>query len=150
MLTGELPAGSRQKAEGLLFTVFPVLGVWKDRLIVDFNGDSRAVGKSAVYHNLYPKQAVLEAEAPLRIKTYKVDMQARSLGWLMDVQQYRRLTDLANFRRLVAIRGEIMVQGWGESGDALAGLPLEVRAGKAEIPKGLGGCFEATGSPQWQ
>lgn len=128
---------------------------------VDFNGVARAVGKSALYHNLYPKAAVLVAGEPLQIKTRKVNMQTRSLAWLMDTLQglpqvylmgelwidaaqaptvedlelyhpvtwsgergrlhYARPADLANFRRLVAIRGEVMVQGWGESGVAAGG-----------------------------
>ena len=159
----------------------PVLGVWKDGLIVDYHGDSRAVGKSAVHHNLYPKQAVLVAGAPLAIKSRKVAMAGRSLGWLMDTLNglpelyllgelwidaaqappvedlelyhpvtasgervrlhYARPADLTNYRQLVAIRGEVIVQGWGESGAALAGLPLDARAVRGEVPKGLRGLF---------
>ena len=161
--------------------VCPVLGTWKDGLIIDFNGQSRAVGKSALNHNLYPTAAVLEPGAPLDIQTRKVDMQGRSLGWLMDalagqknlyllgelwvdsdqppqvedialyhpVQgsgdrvrlHYARPEDLAGYRRLVAIRGEVMIQGWGETGPVLASLPLGTQAVKVELPKGLQGLF---------
>ena len=159
----------------------PVLGAWKDGLIVDFNGESRAVGKNALHHNLYPKTAVLEAGAPLAIQTRRVDMKARSLGWLMDALQghphlylmgelwidagkqplvedleryhpvtwsgdqvrlhYARPADLAAYRRLVAIRGEIVIQAWGASGAELASLPLEARPVKVELPRGLRGLF---------
>lgn len=159
----------------------PVLGVWKDGLIIDYHGGARAVGKSAVNHNLYPKQAVLVAGAPLQIQSRKVAMAGRSLAWLMDTLKglpelyllgelwidaaqappvedlvlyhpvtasgervrlhYARPADLANYRRLVAIRGEVIVQGWGESGAALAGLPLDARAVRGEVPKGLRGLF---------
>ena len=52
---------------------------------------------------------------------------------------YARPADLANFRRLVAIRGEVLVQGWGESGEALAELPLDAKVARKEIPKELRG-----------
>ena len=161
--------------------VCPVLGTWKDGLIIDYQGQSRAVGKSALNHNLYPTAAVLLPGAPLDIQTRKVDMQGRSLGWMMDalagqpdlyllgelwvdadqppqveditlyhpVQgsgdrvrlHYARPEDLAGFRRLVAIRGEVMIQGWSATGQGLAGLPLGVQAVKVALPKGLQGLF---------
>lgn len=161
--------------------VCPVLGTWKDGLIVDFNGQSRAVGKSSLNHNLYPTAAVLQPGAALDIQTRKVDMQGRSVAWLMDALagqrdvyllgelyidadqtppvedlelyhpvtgsgsrvrlHYARPEDLANHRRLVAIRGEIMLQGWGEAGEGLAALPLEATAVRVEMPKGLRGLF---------
>ncbi len=161
--------------------VCPVLGTWKDGLIVDFKGQSRAVGKSAVNHNLYPTAGLLQPGAPLDIQTRKVDMQGRSVAWLMDALagqrdvyllgemyidadqtppvedlklyhpvtgsgsrvrlHYARPEDLANHRRLVAIRGEDMLQGWGEAGQGLAALPLEAKAVRMEMPKGLQGLF---------
>jgi len=54
---------------------------------------------------------------------------------------YARPEDLAGYRRLVAIRGEVMIQGWGETGQALASLPLGTQAVKVELPKGLRGLF---------
>ena len=54
---------------------------------------------------------------------------------------YARPADLANFRRLVAILGEVLVQGWGEGGEALAALPLDAKVARKEIPKELRGLF---------
>ena len=54
---------------------------------------------------------------------------------------YARPADLAAFRRLVAIRGEFVIQAWGESGAVLASLPLEARPVKVELPRGLRGLF---------
>ena len=54
---------------------------------------------------------------------------------------YARPEDLGGVRQLVAIRGEVVVQGWGEAGQRLASLPLESKAVKVEMPKGLRGLF---------
>ncbi|ADE16977.1 membrane-bound metal-dependent hydrolase (plasmid) [Nitrosococcus halophilus Nc 4] len=61
----------------------PVLGVWQKGLIVLHQGQPRAVGKSQVHHNLYPTRAKLIEGEPLRVVSHKVEMQGRSLGWLL-------------------------------------------------------------------
>lgn len=62
----------------------PVLGAWQNGLIVEYNGKSRAVGKSETHHNLHPITAVLIKGEPLRVVTHRVDMKGRSLRWLVD------------------------------------------------------------------
>jgi inner membrane protein len=44
----------------------------------------RAVGKSQVHHNLYPTTAKLIEGKPLRVVSHKVDMEGRSLRWLLE------------------------------------------------------------------
>lgn len=156
-----------------------VLGAWQNGLIVEYQGQSRAVGKSQLHHNLYPTEAVLVAGEPLSVQTQRVDMKGRSLGWLMERLQglpnvyllgelwidadkvpavteidlyrpvwwsgdrirlhYARAEDLREYRRLVAIRGEVMVQSW-----AAARLPelgrVENRSDSG-LPRGLEGLF---------
>ncbi len=154
-----------------------MLGAWQNGLIVEYRGQSRAVGKSQLHHTLYPIEAVLVAGEPLAVQTQRVDMKGRSLGWLMERLQglpnvyllgelwidadkvpavteidlyrpvwwsgdrvrlhYARAEDLREYRRLVAIRGEVMVQSWGT-----ARLPelgrVEDRSGGG-LPRGVGG-----------
>lgn len=62
----------------------PILGAWQGGLIVEYNGQSRAVGESEVNHNLYPTEAVLIKGEPLRVITQRVNMNGRSLRWLVD------------------------------------------------------------------
>ena len=45
---------------------FPVVGVWQNGLIVEREGELRAVGPSPVHHNLYPLKARLIQGEPLR------------------------------------------------------------------------------------
>ena len=49
----------------------------------------------------------------------------------------RRPSDLTAYRRRVAIRGEIVIQDWGESGEVLASLPQEARPGRVELAMGV-------------
>lgn len=62
----------------------PILGAWQGGLIVELNGQSRAVGESEVNHNLFPTEAVLIKGEPLRVITQRVNMNGRSLRWLVD------------------------------------------------------------------
>jgi len=62
----------------------PILGAWQGGLIVEYNGKSRAVGESDVNHNLFPTEAVLIKGEPLRVITQRVNMNGRSLRWLVD------------------------------------------------------------------
>jgi inner membrane protein len=157
----------------------PVLGAWQDGLIVEYQGHSRAVGKSQLHHNLYPTEAVLLEGEPLTIQTQRVDMKSRSLNWLMEALEgkpnvyllgelwidadkvpavteidlyhpvwwsgdrvrlhYARAEDLREYRRLVAIRGEVMVQGWGAA--PLPELGGQVGEHGGGLPRGLEGLF---------
>jgi inner membrane protein len=62
---------------------FPVVGVWQNGLIVERDGELRAVGPSPTHHNLYPLQARLIAGEPLRVVAERVDMRGHSLRWLL-------------------------------------------------------------------
>jgi inner membrane protein len=57
----------------------PVLGVWREGLIVLHAGRPRAVGKSQAHHNLYPLSARLVEGPPLRVLPHRVDMRGHSL-----------------------------------------------------------------------
>ncbi|CCE22762.1 Membrane-bound metal-dependent hydrolase (fragment) [Methylotuvimicrobium alcaliphilum 20Z] len=54
------------------------------RLIVDYQGQARSIGKSQIHHNLYPVDAVLIEGEPLRVISQRVDMKGRSLRWLVE------------------------------------------------------------------
>ena len=62
---------------------FPVVGVWQNGLIVERDGQLRAVGVSPTHHNLYPLQARLIQGEPLRVVAERVDMQGRTLRGLV-------------------------------------------------------------------
>ncbi len=62
----------------------PILGAWQNGLIIDYNGKTRAVGKSELHHNLFPTATVLLKGEPLRVISQRVDMKGRSLRWLVD------------------------------------------------------------------
>jgi len=49
----------------------------------------------------------------------------------------RRPFDLTAYRRLMAIRGEIVIQDWGESGEARASPPLEARPWRVGLRWGV-------------
>jgi inner membrane protein len=69
----------------------PVVGTWKDGLIVLHEGKPRAVGKSQVYSNLYPLTARLIEGEPLRVQSEKVEMKGRTLRWLLSKIDPRRV-----------------------------------------------------------
>ena len=62
---------------------FPVVGVWQNGLIVEREGELRAVGASQTHHNLYPLQARLIEGEPLRVVAERVAMQGHTLRWLV-------------------------------------------------------------------
>jgi inner membrane protein len=140
----------------------PILGAWQGGLIVEYNGKSRAVGESEVNHNLFPTEALLMKGEPLRVITQRVNMNGRSLRWLVDNLQanheyyllgelfvdsgllpsmndidlyhpvmfsgsrvrlhYAKAGDLGEYRNMVAIRGEVVVQFWLKPGDEVVEL----------------------------
>jgi len=62
----------------------PVVGAWKEGLIVIKDEEPRAVGLSQVNHNLYPTHAELVKGEPLRVVAQRVNMRGRSLRWLLE------------------------------------------------------------------
>ena len=62
---------------------FPVVGVWQNGLIIEQDGQLRAVGASQARHNLYPLKARLIAGEPLRVMAERVDMAGHTLRWLV-------------------------------------------------------------------
>jgi hypothetical protein len=62
---------------------FPVVRVWQNGLIVERDGELRAVGASPTHHNLYPLQARLIAGEPLRVVAERVEMRGHTLRWLL-------------------------------------------------------------------
>ena len=59
------------------------MGVWQNGLIVERDGELRAVGSSQTHHNLYPLQARLLRGEPLRVVAERVAMAGHSLRWLV-------------------------------------------------------------------
>ena len=57
--------------------------VWQNGLIVERDGQLRAVGVSPAHHNLYPLQARLIQGEPLRVMAERVDMAGRTLRGLV-------------------------------------------------------------------
>jgi inner membrane protein len=62
----------------------PVVGAWKEGLIVIHEGRPRAIGKSQVHHNLYPIHTELIRGEPLRVVSHRVNMRGKTLRWLID------------------------------------------------------------------
>ena len=62
---------------------FPVVGVWQNGLIVERDGELRAVGPSPAHHNLYPLKAQLLQSEPLRVVAERVELQGHTLRWLL-------------------------------------------------------------------
>ncbi|RUQ27652.1 MAG: metal-dependent hydrolase [Candidatus Competibacteraceae bacterium] len=62
---------------------FPIVGVWQNGLIIEREGQLRAVGASPARHNLYPLKARLIAGEPLRVMAERVDMAGHNLRWLV-------------------------------------------------------------------
>ena len=65
--------------------------MWKGGLIVLHEGKPRAVGKSQQQHNLLPISARLIEGEPLRVQSVKVEMQGRTLRWLLGKIDQRRV-----------------------------------------------------------
>ena len=62
---------------------FPVVGVWQNGLIVEREGELRAVGVSQTSHNLYPLKARLIEGEPLRVVAERVNLRGHTLRWLL-------------------------------------------------------------------
>ena len=69
----------------------PVVGLWKNGLVVLQDGQPRAVGKSQQNHNLLPITARLIQGEPLAVQSVKVEMQGRTLRWLLGKIDQRRV-----------------------------------------------------------
>ena len=69
---------------------FPVVGVWQNGLIVERDGELRAVGPSPTHHNLYPLKARLIEGEPLRVMAERVGLRGHTLrGLLSQIDQSR-------------------------------------------------------------
>ena len=62
---------------------FPVVGVWQNGLIVEQDGELRAVGSSPAHHNLYPLKTRLIQGEPLRVVAERVELRSHTLRWLV-------------------------------------------------------------------
>jgi len=62
---------------------FPVVGVWQNGLIVERDGQLRAVGPSPAHHNLYPLTARLIKGEPLHVVAERVELRGHTLRWLV-------------------------------------------------------------------
>ena len=62
---------------------FPIVGVWQNGLIVERDGELRAVGPSPANHNLYPLKARLIEGEPLRVVAERVELRGHTLRWLV-------------------------------------------------------------------
>ena len=69
---------------------FPVVGVWQNGLIVERDGELRAVGTSPTHHNLYPLKARLIQGEPLRVVAERVDMAGHTLRGLLSRMDQNR------------------------------------------------------------
>jgi inner membrane protein len=63
---------------------YPIVGVWRNGLIVLKGDELRAVGLNQEAHNLYPTHAELIEGEPLRVVSHRVNMRGRSLRWLLE------------------------------------------------------------------
>ncbi len=64
-------------------TLFPIVGVWQNGLIVEREGELRAVGPSPANHNLYPLKARLIEGEPLRVVAERVNLRGHTLRGLV-------------------------------------------------------------------
>lgn len=62
---------------------FPVVGVWQNGLIVERDGQLRAVGPSPAHHNLYPLKARLLQGEPLHVVAQRVELRGQTLRGLV-------------------------------------------------------------------
>ena len=60
-----------------------MVGVWQNGLIVEREGELRAVGVSQTSHNLYPLKARLIQGEPLRVVAERVNLRGHTLRWLL-------------------------------------------------------------------
>lgn len=123
----------------------PVVGLWKDGLIVLQDGKPRAVGKSQTVHNLLPMNARLVKGEPLRVQSERVEMRGRTLRWLLGKIDQRRvyylngeiqtgkLDPVANIDRYqpVTYSGQTMILRYARAQEL--GPWLDLVAAKGEI-----------------
>jgi inner membrane protein len=62
----------------------PVVGTWRQGLVVLKDGELRAVGESQTSDNIFPTHAELVQGEPLRVISQRVNMRGRALQWLLD------------------------------------------------------------------
>ena len=62
---------------------FPVVGVWKNALIIEQAGRLRAIGHNLDAHNLRPLHVELIEGEALNVVARRVEMRGRSIGWLI-------------------------------------------------------------------
>lgn len=62
---------------------FPVVGVWKNGLILRMGEALRAVGRNETAHNLYPLHIELIEGEPLRVVAHRIPMTGRTLDDLL-------------------------------------------------------------------
>ena len=62
---------------------FPVVWVWQNGLIVERDGELRAVGPSPTHHNLDPLKARLIQGEPLHVVAERVARRGHTLRWLV-------------------------------------------------------------------
>ncbi|TVR59646.1 MAG: hypothetical protein EA420_15460 [Candidatus Competibacteraceae bacterium] len=116
---------------------FPIVGVWRNSLIVEREGALRAVGAHPAQYNLYLVRGRLRQGEPLRVVTERVAMQDRTLRWLASrietynpasyrggilILHYARARELEPWLDLVVVRGEVIVQFWLRPGEAAVTL----------------------------
>ena len=68
-----------------------VLGTWQSGLIALHDGRPHAVGKPQAHHNLYPTSTKLLDGDRLRVVSQKVDIRGRTLRWLFERLDKRRI-----------------------------------------------------------
>lgn len=80
----------------------PVVGAWQNGLIVEYNGQLRAVGESSVNHDLLPLRTRLVEGPPLTVVSQRVAMRGRTLRWLLS---------RVDSQRTYYLLGELQVAG---------------------------------------
>ena len=61
----------------------PVVGTWKNGLLILHQGQPRAVGQSEAHHHLLPVAARLIQGEPLRVVAERVELRGHTLRWLL-------------------------------------------------------------------
>ncbi|MBK1695402.1 metal-dependent hydrolase [Chromatium weissei] len=79
---------------------FPVVGIWKNGLIVLQGEGLRAVGENLDAHNLYPNHVELVTGEPLRVVGQRINMRGRTLGWLLKQLDQNRTCYLSGELRM--------------------------------------------------
>ncbi|ADC64110.1 metal-dependent hydrolase [Allochromatium vinosum] len=85
---------------------FPVVGVWKNGMIIKQGGRLRAIGHNLDAHNLRPIHVELIEGEPLKVVSRQVEMQGRPVGWLIDQLEADRTLYISGELRLGSGREE--------------------------------------------